>query len=52
VKYPRFVLEDARCVLKLYNEETDRDEETCEVSFRLALSLLRDLATIVGRLAR
>lgn len=48
--YPRFIMEADRCVLKLYNEETQQDEETCEVSKRMALTLARDLLRIVGEL--
>jgi hypothetical protein len=50
MKYPRFIMESDRCILKLYNEETDKDEEMCAISRRLALSLLRDLARIAGEL--
>lgn len=50
MKYPRFIMEADRCVLKLYNEETQQDEETCEVSKRMALTLARDLLRIVGEL--
>lgn len=50
MKYPRFIMESGGCVLKLYNEETQRDEETCEVSKRMALTLARDLLRIVGEL--
>lgn len=43
-------METDRCVLKIYNEETQRDEETCEVSKRMALTLARDLLRIVGEM--
>lgn len=49
-RYPRFVMEGDRCVLKLWNPDGKLDEEVAEIDAGRALVLLRDLAAIVGRL--
>ena len=49
-RYPRFVMEDDKCVLKLWDEDNKADLELCEIDRQRALVLLRDLAAVVGRL--
>jgi len=49
-RYPRFVMESDRCVLKLWDPDGKQDIVVCEVSANLALVLIRDLAAIVGRM--